>query len=232
MYERFTDRARKVCQLANQEAHRLKHDYVGTEHLLLGLVKEKFGVASRVLESLGLGLPEIRREVEKLVPYQADGVVSGRLPQTLRVRKVLEGAVDEAQSLHHNYVGTEHLLLSLLRDQENVAGQILQNLGAGFDRVREAVLRYLSAGGCSSLVVGSAAPCFPSQAYAAGAWVRRHEKTRIFVFGVMTTLLGAWVGTQLDSQEPWLRAGLVAGGAYVVAVALLAWTGSRGQRVK
>src|SRR5213595_503066 len=115
MYERFTDRARKVMQLANQEAQRFNHEYIGTEHILLGLVKEGTGVAANVLKNLDIDLRKIRLEVEKIVQAGPDMVTMGKLPQTPRAKKVIEYSIEEARNLNHNYVGTEHLLLGLLR---------------------------------------------------------------------------------------------------------------------
>src|SRR6478752_5990925 len=129
MYERFTDRARKVMQLANQEAQRFNHEYIGTEHILLGLVKEGSGVAANVLKNLDVDLRKIRLEVEKLVQSGPEMVTMGKLPQTPRAKKVIEYSMEEARNLNHNYVGTEHILLGLLREQEGVAAQVLMNLG-------------------------------------------------------------------------------------------------------
>jgi len=145
MYERFTDRARKVMQLANQEAQRFNHEYIGTEHVLLGLVKEGSGVAANVLKNLDIDLRKIRLEVEKIVQHGPGGeqVVMGRLPHTPRAKKVIEYSVEEARNLNHNYVGTEHLLLGLLREQEGVAAQVLMNLGLKLEDVREEVLNLL-----------------------------------------------------------------------------------------
>src|SRR6186997_2501870 len=146
MYERFTDRARKVMQLANQEAQRFNHEYVGTEHVLLGLVKEGSGVAANVLKNLDVDLRKIRNEVEKIVQAGPDMVTMGKLPQTPRAKKVIEYAIEEARNLNHNYVGTEHLLLGLLREQEGVAAQVLMNLNLKLDEVREEVLNLLGHG--------------------------------------------------------------------------------------
>ena len=145
MYERFTDRARKVMQLANQEAQRFNHEYIGTEHILLGLVKEGSGVAANVLKNLDVDLRKIRLEVERIVQSGAGGdqVVMGRLPHTPRAKKVIEYSIEEARNLNHNYVGTEHLLLGLLREQEGVAAQVLMNLGLKLEDVREEVLNLL-----------------------------------------------------------------------------------------
>src|SRR6266581_6923215 len=143
MYERFTDRARKVMQLANQEAQRFNHEYIGTEHILLGLVKEGSGVAANVLKNLDIDLRKIRLEVEKIVQAGPDMVTMGKLPQTPRAKKVIEYSIEEARTLNHNYVGTEHLLLGLLREQEGVAAQVLMNLGLKLEDVREEVLNLL-----------------------------------------------------------------------------------------
>jgi len=146
MYERFTDRARKVMQLANQEAQRFNHEYIGTEHVLLGLIKEGSGVAANVLKNLDIDLRKIRMEVEKLVQSGPDMVTMGKLPQTPRAKKVIEYSMEEARNLNHNYVGTEHILLGLLREQEGVAAQVLMNLGLKLEDVREEVLNLLGHG--------------------------------------------------------------------------------------
>ncbi|MBN2021309.1 MAG: ATP-dependent Clp protease ATP-binding subunit [Pirellulales bacterium] len=146
MYERFTDRARKVMQLANQEAQRFNHEYIGTEHILLGLIKEGSGVAANVLKNLDIDLRKIRLEVEKLVQSGPDMVTMGKLPQTPRAKKVIEYSMEEARNLNHNYVGTEHILLGLLREQEGVAAQVLMNLGLKLEEVRDEVLNLLGHG--------------------------------------------------------------------------------------
>lgn len=143
MFERFTDRARKVMQLANQEAQRFNHEYIGTEHILLGLVKEGSGVAANVLKNLDIDLKKVRVEVEKFVQTGPDMVTIGRLPQTPRAKKVIDYSIEEARNLNHNYVGTEHLLLGLLREQEGVAAQVLMSLGLKLEDVREEVLNLL-----------------------------------------------------------------------------------------
>ena len=149
MFERLTDRARKVMALANQEAQRFNHEYIGTEHILLGLVKEGSGVGANVLKNLGIDLRKVRLEVEKLVKSGPEMVTMGKLPQTPRAKKVIEYAIEEARNLNHNYVGTEHLLLGLLREQDGVAAQVLLNLGLKLEEVREEVLNLLGAGGDS-----------------------------------------------------------------------------------
>jgi ATP-dependent Clp protease ATP-binding subunit ClpC len=130
-------------QLANQEAQRFNHEYIGTEHILLGLVKEGSGVAANVLKNLDIDLRKIRLEVEKIVQSGPDMVTMGKLPQTPRAKKVIEYSIEEARNLNHNYVGTEHLLLGLLREQEGVAAQVLMNLGLKLEDVREEVLNLL-----------------------------------------------------------------------------------------
>ncbi|HKI31300.1 MAG TPA: Clp protease N-terminal domain-containing protein [Gemmataceae bacterium] len=144
MYERFTDRSRKVMQLANQEAQRFNHEYIGTEHILLGLVKEGAGVAANVLKNLDIDLKKVRMEVEKIVQSGPDMVTIGKIPHTPRAKKVIEYAIEEVQLLNHNYVGTEHLLLGLVREEEGVAAQVLLNLGVRLEAVREEVLNLLA----------------------------------------------------------------------------------------
>ncbi len=145
MDERFTDRARMVLQLANQEAQRFNHEYIGTEHLLLGLIKEGTGVAAEVLKNLKVDWHEIRLEVEKIIQKGPDMVTWSELPQTPRAENVIEYAMEEARNLNHHYVGTEHLLLGLLREQEGVAAQILMNLGLKLEEVRAKVVDFLAA---------------------------------------------------------------------------------------
>ncbi|HTU24296.1 MAG TPA: Clp protease N-terminal domain-containing protein [Pirellulales bacterium] len=146
MYERFTDRARKVMKLANEEAQRFNHEYIGTEHLLLALVKEGSGTAAAVLKNLDIDLGKIRLEVEKLIPSGPDMAAIGRLPQAPRAKKVVEYAMEEARFLNHNYVGTEHFLLGLLREEEGVAAHVLMNLGLTLEQVRQEVLNLLGRG--------------------------------------------------------------------------------------
>jgi ATP-dependent Clp protease ATP-binding subunit ClpC len=132
--------------LANQEAQRFNHEYIGTEHILLGLVKEGSGVGANVLKNLDVDLRKVRLEVEKLVKSGPDMVTMGKLPQTPRAKKVIEYAIEEARNLNHNYVGTEHLLLGLLREHDGVAAQVLMNLNLKLEEVREEVLNLLGAG--------------------------------------------------------------------------------------
>jgi ATP-dependent Clp protease ATP-binding subunit ClpA len=141
MNERFTDPARKTMQLANQQAERFKHEYIGTEHILLGLLAEGSGIAVSVLKKLDVDLRKIRLEVEKIIQSAPDIVTMRKLRPTPRAKKVIEYAMEEARALNHNYVGTEHLLLGLLREQEGVAAQTLMNLGVQLDRVRNEVTK-------------------------------------------------------------------------------------------
>ncbi len=145
MFDRFTDRARKVMGLARQEAQRFNHQYIGTEHILLGLIQEGSGVAANVLRNLDVDPEKIRVEVEKIVQDGPTMVTMGQLPFTPRAKKVLELASEEASNLRHNYIGTEHLLLGLIRENEGVAAQVLMNLGLKLEDVREEVLELLGA---------------------------------------------------------------------------------------
>jgi len=145
VYDRLTDRAREVLKFANQEANRFNHEYIGTEHLLLGLVKQGNGVAAEVLKRLDVDRPTIRAEVEKLIQSGPDMVTMGRLPMTPRAKHVLNYAIAESKELKHDYVGTEHILLGLIREDEGVAAQILMNLGLRLSQIREEVIRVLKA---------------------------------------------------------------------------------------
>jgi ATP-dependent Clp protease ATP-binding subunit ClpA len=146
---RYTDRARKVMMLANQEAQRLNHPYIGTEHILLGLVKEGSGVAANVLQNVGSDLRKIRLEVERLIPMGRDTVTMGKLPQTPPTKKAVDYATEEARNFNHKYVGTEHLLLGLLREREGIAAQVLTNLGLKLEELRHEVLNLLGQNGHS-----------------------------------------------------------------------------------
>ncbi len=143
----FTERARRVINNAAQEAKNLNHDYVGTEHLLLGLTKEKDSVAARVLESLGISLDKVRQEVERIIGRGEEEVIAEQLPLTPRAKRALELATAEARALGHNYVGTEHILLGLIREGEGLAAQILINLGADLETVREKLFDLLESEG-------------------------------------------------------------------------------------
>src|SRR5882672_4408043 len=143
MHDKFTERVRKVMYLAREEAARLQHDYIGTEHLLLGVIREGEGIAATVLNNLGLDLDRIRQEVENMVSASGGTMTIGEIPFTPRAKRVLELAVEEARSLGHNYVGTEHLLLGLIREGEGVAAKVLLELGVDRKRVREETLKLL-----------------------------------------------------------------------------------------
>ena len=145
MFDRFTDRAKKVMNLARQEAQRFNHEYLGTEHILLGLVQEGSGVAANVLRNMTIDLAKIRNEVEKLVKTGPSMVTMGQLPFTPRAKKVLELSMEEAGNLGHNYIGTEHLLLGLIKENEGIAAKVLTNLGVKLEDVREEVLEFLGA---------------------------------------------------------------------------------------
>src|SRR5512137_1457596 len=144
MSNRFTDRVQRVIIIAQEEAKRLNHDYVGTEHILLGLVALGEGMAAKVLYNLGIDLKKVRAEIEKLVGTGDNIMLLGEIPFTPRAKKVLELAVEEAQNLNHTYVGTEHLLLGLLREEEGIAARVLENIGVKLNDVREEVLNLMS----------------------------------------------------------------------------------------
>src|SRR5918992_904494 len=143
MFERFTDRARRVVVLAQEEARMLNHNYIGTEHILLGLIHEGEGVAAKALESLNISLEAVRQQVEEIIG-QGQAAPTGHIPFTPRTKKVLELSLREALQLGHNYIGTEHILLGLIREGEGVAAQVLQKLGADLNRVRQQVIQLLS----------------------------------------------------------------------------------------
>jgi ATP-dependent Clp protease ATP-binding subunit ClpA len=143
MFERFTDRARRVVVLGQEEARLLNHDYIGTEHLLLGLIHEGEGVAAKALESLGIRLGAVRSQVEEVIG-QGQSAPVGHIPFTPRAKKVLELSLRESQQLGHNYIGTEHILLGLIREGQGVAAQVLVKLGADLSRVRQQVIQLLS----------------------------------------------------------------------------------------
>ena len=142
MYERFTERARRVVVLAQEEARMLHHDYIGTEHILLGLIGEGEGVAAQALESLGISLEAVRQQVEEIIG-QGRHAPSGHIRLTARAKEVLELSLREALQLGHNYIGTEHILLGLIREGEGVAAQVLVKLGADPSRVRQQVIQLL-----------------------------------------------------------------------------------------
>src|SRR5881227_2515795 len=142
-FDKFTDRARKVLTLAQDEAQRFNHNYIGTEHLLLGLVREGEGVAARVLENMNVELAKVRTAVEFIIG-RGDRPVVGEVGLTPRAKRVIELAIDEARRLGHNYIGTEHLLLGLVREGEGIAAGVLESLGVSLDKVRAQVIHVLS----------------------------------------------------------------------------------------
>jgi ATP-dependent Clp protease ATP-binding subunit ClpC len=160
MFERFTDRARRVVVLAQEEARMLNHNYIGTEHILLGLIHEGEGVAAKALESLGISLDAVRQQVEEIIG-QGQQAPSGHIPFTPRAKKVLELSLREALQLGHNYIGTEHILLGLIREGEGVAAQVLVKLGADLNKVRQQVIQLLN-GYQSKEPTGAAAESTPS----------------------------------------------------------------------
>src|SRR6478752_5510988 len=146
LFERFTERARQVVVLAQEEARTLKHNYIGTEHILLGLLREEEGLAARVLESLDITVERVRAQVVRIVG-SGEEVTSGQIPFTPRAKKVLELALREALSLGHNYIGTEHILLGLVRENEGVAARILLDFDADAEKIRNEIIRMLSGPG-------------------------------------------------------------------------------------
>ena len=143
MHDKFTDRVRRVMFLAREEAARLHHDYIGTEHLLLGIVREGEGLAATIITNLGIDLDVVRRTIESMVPSSSGSVTIGEIPFTPRAKRVLELSVEEAKNLTHNYVGTEHLLLGLIREGEGIAARVLLEFGADFKRVKDEVVRLI-----------------------------------------------------------------------------------------
>jgi ATP-dependent Clp protease ATP-binding subunit ClpC len=143
MFDRFTDRARKVMGFSRQEAQRWNHDYIGTEHILLGLIDERSGVAADVLKNLDVDPKKIRQEVGKLLSHGTAMVTTGYLPFTPAAKKVLELSLEEASNLGHNYIGTEHLFLGLIREQQGIAAQVLEKINLRFEDARAEVLELL-----------------------------------------------------------------------------------------
>jgi len=175
MYDKFTERARHVMLHAKEEARRFGHEYIGTEHILLGIAKEGTGVAAHVLKSLDVDLKKIRKEVEKMVQSGPSPAPSGRQqpPFTPRAKKVLELSMEEARNIGHNYVGTEHLLLGLLRENDGIAAQVLLNMGLKLETVREEVLEFL---GTELTEVGEKAPGAMARSKRAGKAMTCAEK--------------------------------------------------------
>jgi ATP-dependent Clp protease ATP-binding subunit ClpC len=152
VFERFTERAKQVVVLAQDEARALKHNYIGTEHILLGLLREEEGLAARVLESLDITVEEVREQVKRLVGQGDEEIVTGQIPFTPRAKKVLELALREALSLGHNYIGTEHVLLGIVREDQGVAARILLDFDADAEKIRDETIRMLSGPGGPGVV--------------------------------------------------------------------------------
>jgi ATP-dependent Clp protease ATP-binding subunit ClpC len=152
VFERFTERAKQVVVLAQEEARALKHNYIGTEHILLGLLREEEGLAARVLESLDITVDEVREQVKRLVGQGDEDIVTGQIPFTPRAKKVLELALREALALGHNYIGTEHVLLGVVRENQGVAARILLDFDADAEKIRNEIMSVLSGPGAPGLV--------------------------------------------------------------------------------
>ncbi len=179
MFDRFTERARKVIMLAKEEARKFNHDYIGTEHILLGLLREGEGVAAAVLQSLGVNLDIIRMEVEKLVKPGKGAIVSGDIPFTPKSKKAIEFSMEEARSLGHNYIGTEHILLGLIRETEGIASRVLLHLGLNLDKVRQEIMELL----------GSATPGAVNKAQTPHSATGRSKTPALDAFGRDLTAL-------------------------------------------
>jgi len=159
-FDKFTERARRVLSLAQEEAQRFQHNYIGTEHLLLGLVREGEGAAAQVLRKLGVELDKVRSAIEHIIG-RGDRIVLGQIGLTPRAKKVIELAIDEARRLNHHYIGTEHLLLGLVREGEGIAAGVLESLGVNLEKVRRATLEVLGASSTEKVVIP---PTVPEQA--------------------------------------------------------------------
>jgi GNAT superfamily N-acetyltransferase len=182
MFERYTDRARRVVVLAQEEARMLNHNYIGTEHILLGLVHEGEGVAAKALESLGISLDAVRQQVEEIIgPGQQ--MLSGHIPFTPRAKKVLELSRREASQLGHDYIGTEHILLGLIREGDGVAAQVLVTLGADLNRVRQQVIQLITGQQPQPREAMKIRPREAADRPAALAFLARHHNARVARLG-------------------------------------------------
>jgi ATP-dependent Clp protease ATP-binding subunit ClpC len=191
MFERFTERARQVVVLAQDEARVLRHNYIGTEHLLLGLLREEEGIAARVLDSLGVTIEEVRAHVGRIVG-QGDEVTTGQIPFTPRAKKALELGLREAQSMGHNYIGTEHILLGLVRENSGVAARILLDFDADADKIRNEIIGMIS-GGPGGRVAGLVSMPIGTTTYAP-ARGRRLPSVALLVTGWLLFGLALGVG--------------------------------------
>jgi ATP-dependent Clp protease ATP-binding subunit ClpC len=195
MFERFTDRTRRVVVLAQEEARMLNHNYIGTEHILLGLIREGDGYAARTLESLGISLDAVRQQVEEIIG-RGQQAPSGHIPFTPRAKKVLELSLRESLQLGHNYIGTEHILLGLLREGDGVAAQVLVRLGADLNRVRQQVIQLLH--GYQGQDVESAGPRPGGRA---PAGLPGDALARFDALDRRLTALERWVSMQPDLED-------------------------------
>ena len=187
MFERFTERARRVVVLAQEEARMLNHNYIGTEHILLGLIREGEGVAAKALESLGISLEAVRQQVEKIIG-RGQQAPSGHIPFTPRAKKVLELSLREAKALGHNYIGTEHILLGLIREGSGVAAQVLVKLGADLNRARQQVVQLLH-GYHGKDVTGEGPP------------LADHALTRVDLLDRRLAAIERWAGLRADLDD-------------------------------
>jgi GNAT superfamily N-acetyltransferase len=178
MFKRFTDRARRVVVLAQEEARTLNHNYIGTEHILLGLIRESDGVGAKALESLGISLQAVRAQVEELIG-RGQHTPSGHIPFTPRAKKVLELSLRESVQLGHDYIGTEHILLGLIREGDGVAAQVLVQLGADRNRVRQQVIQLISSQPPQSDEAMKVRPREDTDRAAALAFLTRHNHARV-----------------------------------------------------
>jgi ATP-dependent Clp protease ATP-binding subunit ClpC len=194
MFERFTDRARRVVVLAQEEARMLNHNYIGTEHILLGLIHEGEGVAAKALESLGISLEAVRQQVEEIIG-QGQQAPSGHIPFTPRAKKVLELSLREALQLGHNYIGTEHILLGLIREGEGVAAQVLVKLGGDLNRVRQQVIQLLHG------YRGEADPAAPAAGPRQRGLPQEIIAARLHAIGARLSAVEQRTGTGPDTSE-------------------------------
>ncbi|HET7128054.1 MAG TPA: Clp protease N-terminal domain-containing protein [Gaiellaceae bacterium] len=207
MFKRFTERARQAVVFAQDEARGLKHNYIGTEHLLLGLLREEEGLAARVLDSLDIALEEVRNRVVVIVG-RGEAVPTGQIPFTPRAKKVLELALRESLALDHQYVGTEHILLGLVREPEGVAARILLDLGADADRVRERSIDFLE---------GRASP--------STRWLERQREREVEAVAANPTRIGpsadvSIMSTHVPATSRGRPMGLLVAGVFLVALAI------------
>jgi ATP-dependent Clp protease ATP-binding subunit ClpC len=203
VFERFTERAKQVVVLAQDEARALKHNYIGTEHILLGLLREEEGLAARVLESLDITVEEVREQVKRLVGQGDEEIVTGQIPFTPRAKKVLELALREALSLGHNYIGTEHVLLGVVRENQGVAARILLDFDADAETIRNEIIRMLPGSGEAGLVHGAPVQRLASRTgwTSYGPWAERTPSLLLgWALGTFTLGIGILVGWVIWGQ--------------------------------